>query len=340
MRACLLFLALFLPGLAAAQDHAALARAAYDRHVMPRLGTFATTADALAATARDHCAPGDETLRAAYQTAFDGWMGAQHLRFGPLELDDRAYALAFWPDTRGRTPAGLKALIAKADPAAVTPEGMAAQSIAVRGFFALDYLLYDPAAGADGPYGCAMIQAISGDIARVADEVLAAWAGDYGQLFLSAGAPGNTLFLAPKETTLALFTALQAGLAFDRDQRLGRPMGSFAAPTPLRAEARRSGRPQRNLVVSLQSLSELALILAEAVSPEAGAKVGATTTRAVSLAEGLKDPLFEGVSTPSGRLRLEQDQQAITAISSALTQTIGPALGVAQGFNAQDGDGG
>lgn len=332
---------------AAAQDHAGLARRAYEAHVLPGFEAFDAAAAALATTAEEHCAPEDPELRAAYQAAFDAWMGVQHLRFGPTEVEDRAYALAFWPDTKGRTPAGLNALLKKQDPAVATPEGMAAQSIAVRGFFALDYLLYDPAAvaaGADSPYGCALIQAIAGDIARIAHEFETAWAGPYGETFLSAGANGNTAYLAPRETTVALFTAVMTGLEANKDQRLGRPMGTFEAPTPMRAEARRSDRPRRNLVLSLQALTELAKIMAAAAAPLPGGEqapetIDLTTGRAVRLAERLT-PLFEEVQTPSGRLRLEQDQQAIARVSTSMMQYVGPALGVAQGFNALDGDGG
>lgn len=327
-----------------AQDHEALARRAYEEHVLPRFEAFDGAAAALAETAREHCAPEDEALRDAYQTAFDAWMGVQHLRFGPTEVEDRIYALAFWPDTKGRTPAGLNAILANEDPGVATPEGIANQSIAVRGFFALDYLLYDPAAeGAATPYGCSLIQAIAGDIARIADALEAEWAGPYGEMFLSAGAEGNPVYLAPRETTVALFTALMTGLETNADQRLGRPMGTFEAPTPLRAEARRSDRPRRNLVLSLEALTELAAMFADAAAalPEgaqAPERVDRATGRALRLARDLT-PRFEEVETPSGRLRLEQDQQAIEAISTAILQYVGPVLGVSQGFNALDGDG-
>ena len=339
--------AVLLPAAAVAQDHAGLARRAYDTHILPRYEAFDAAAAALALAAQTHCAPGDAALRDAYQSAFDAWMGVQHLRFGPSEVEDRAYALAFWPDTKGRTPAGLNALLKKQDAAAATPEGMANQSIAVRGFFALDYLLYDPAAataGADSPYGCALIQGITGDIARIAHEFEAEWAGGYGQLFLSAGAPGNTVYLAPRETTVALFTALMTGLEANKDQRLGRPMGTFDQPTPLRAEARRSDRPQRNVVVSLAALTELATLLAEAAAPleggeQAPERIELATARMNRLA-GRLTPRFEEVETPQGRLHLEQAQQAVYAVSQATLQYVGPPLGVSQGFNALDGDGG
>ena len=35
------------------------------------------------------------------QAAFDAWMGVQHLRFGPSEVDGRSLSIAFWPDPKG-----------------------------------------------------------------------------------------------------------------------------------------------------------------------------------------------------------------------------------------------
>ncbi len=48
--------------------------------------------------------PGDPVLTEAYHAAFDAWIKTSHLRFGPSEVNDRAFALAFWPDSRGQYP--------------------------------------------------------------------------------------------------------------------------------------------------------------------------------------------------------------------------------------------
>ena len=59
--------------------------------------------------------------------------------------------------------------------------------------------------------------------------------------------------------------------------------------------------------------------------------------RAVQRAEELDDPLFAGVSDPQGRLRVELLQQDVDAIRSILAEEVGPALGIAAGFNSLDG---
>ena len=60
--------------------------------------------------------------------------------------------------------------------------------------------------------------------------------------------------------------------------------------------------------------------------------------KAQTLAIALHDPVFAGVETPGGRLKVEILQQAIHAIRDAALTEISPALGVSLGFNAADGD--
>ncbi len=122
------------------------------------------------------------------------------------------------------------------------------------------------------------------------------------------------------------------GLEFTKDQRLGRPMGTFERPRPTRAEAWRSGRSQRNVVLSLEALRVLATELAEA--PE----TDTAFARAIATAEALDDPVFAGVADPGKRFRLEALQQEIAQVQTVAATEIGAALGVSQGFNSQDGD--
>ena len=108
-----------------------------------------------------------------------------------------------------------------------TPEGVAQLSAAARGFYALEYLLYDAQFGANDAYSCDLIRAVSSDLARMAGDVSAEWAGGYGETLRSAGAPENQTYLSEREGIQILFTSLLAGLEFNADTRLGRPLGTF-----------------------------------------------------------------------------------------------------------------
>lgn len=302
-------------------------------HVRPGLSAFSEATAALSDAAGEDCtAP---ALRPAYQTAFDAWMGLSHLRFGPLEEEGRALAIAFWPDKRGMVGSTVARLIADEDGIARSPEDFGEVSVAGRGLFALDRLLFEPELSdyAAGDYECALARAVTFDLARMAEAIETGWQ-DHAALMRHAGEEGNATYLSEDEAAQAFYTALLSGLEFTADQRLGRPLGSFERPRPERAEARRSGRSLRNVVLSLEALRDMARALADAPIPETEDAFAA----AIGEAEALEDPVFAGVERPTERLKVEIVQQRIEAVERAVAGEIGAELGVTAGFNASDGD--
>ncbi|MEM9523954.1 MAG: imelysin family protein [Pseudomonadota bacterium] len=302
-------------------------------HVIPGFVALDDAAQALAETAAKRCNPEDTRLRGAYAVAFDAWIRVSHLRFGPTEAGNRGFALAFWPDSRGATPKALTALISAEDPVVFSKDDFATVSIAARGFYAMEYLLYDPtgATQGDGAYRCALIQAITQDIRATVADILADWRNGHADLFVTAGR--NDVYRSREEALQQLFGALSTGLQFSSDTRLGRPMGTFERPRPARAEARRAGRSLRHVVLSLEATRDLAAHLSAG-----DATLDAAFARAITRADDLDDPIFAGVADPQGRLRVELLQQAIDRIRQIVASDLGPRLGVAGGFNALDGD--
>ncbi|MEM9267659.1 MAG: imelysin family protein [Pseudomonadota bacterium] len=303
-----------------------------DTHVIPGYQALSSQSATLAQTAEQECAPTSPDLVEAYHKAFDAWVSVSHLRFGPSEEDDRAFALAFWPDPRGSTPKALATLIRDEDSVVADPQSFSTVSIAARGFYALEFLLFDPQfAGADPQsYTCTLIQAVTADIARNAADILAGWQNGYGDLMSN---PGNDTYRTSTEAAQQVFTALSTGLEFTSQTRLGRPMGSFERPRPNRAEARRSERSLRHVVLSLEATQELAALLSME-NPE----VQQAFDDALQRANALEDPVFAGVANPIGRLRVEALQQSVERIRAILAQNVGPSLGISAGFNALDGD--
>lgn len=309
-----------------------------DTHVLPRMQQLAARSADLDATAQGECAADNGDLRAAYGKAFDAWIGVSHLRFGPAEADARGFALAFWPDSRSVTPKTLRGLIAAQDPVVDTPEGFATVSVAGRGFYAMEYLLYD----ADfitpdtADYRCRLVRAIAADIAHTAAVLEADWRERYADLMRHPGP--DAPYQSDEEVLQEFFKALTTELEVDADMRLGRPMGQIDKPRPTRAEAWRSGRSLRHLVLSLTALRELSDRLA-AGDADLTARMDAAFAHALDRADRLtEDPVFAGVATPQGRLRVEVVQQAVRAIRTEANEYMGPTLGVAAGFNSLDGD--
>jgi len=114
-------------------------------------------------------------------------------------------------------------------------------------------------------------------------------------------------------------------------------MGTFDKPRPRRAEAWRSERSLHNVVQSLKALEKLALLLSQE-HPEIGEDFAEGFADAYRVADELNDPVFAGVATVQGRLKVEILQQSIDRIRNIAAEKLGPTLGVAAGFNALDGD--
>jgi uncharacterized protein len=318
MRASLLALVVATPALADT------AKVVTD-HARPGYAAFADAAQGLADL--DSC--DTKTLRPAFHATYDAWMAVEHLHLGPSEEEGRALSILFWPDPKRLGAKAQTALLAS-DPATLTPEAMAEQSVAARGLSGLERLLYPAEPLGTDP--CPLIHATADDLARTGAELAAGW-GPFGETLLTAGQPDNTRFLKPEEATQALFTQLATGLEFIADRRIGRPLGTFDKPRPDLAEGHASGRALANITLSLNALKGLAASL----SPDS-ARTLAAFDHALDLADGVKDPTLDGITDPQGWLKLEILQQAVRSTRDTAIAEIGPALGVELGFNSQDGD--
>jgi uncharacterized protein len=318
MRALILSLLLAIP---AAADTASVVT----QHIRPGFAAFAAQAKVLAAV--ESCDPA--LLRPAFHATYDAWLAVAHLPLGPAEEEGRSLAILFWPDPKALGQKAQRTLLT-GDPAALTPDNMAQQSVAARGLAGLERLLYPTEALPADP--CPLIQATADDLARMANALDTEWA-PFGDLLLTAGQPGSPRFLTADEATQALFTQLATGLEYLADRRIGRPLGTFDKPRPDLAEARASGRSARNIILSLHGLRGLA----QQLHPD-GQRTLAAFDQALKLAAKLDDPTLASLTDPQAWLKLQILQQAVRATRDTALAEIGPALGVTLGFNSQDGD--
>ncbi|MCF2872659.1 imelysin family protein [Octadecabacter sp. G9-8] len=315
-----LALALILaPAFAAADPRV---EAALDDDILPGFAALTQATQALADA--QTCDVAD-----AWNTAAAAWVAVSHLRFGPSEADNRAFALAFWPDPRGATPSALTALLGEDAPP------IADASIAGRGFYAMEFLLFDPAfAGEAGR--CDLIAGLADDANASAQAIENEWQNHYGDLMRETG---NGTYRDDTEALQELYKSLTTGLDFTTAMRLGRPLGTFDRPRATRAEMRRSGRSLANVSVSLASLQSLAVILGgDSLSADIQARFKVADDQIEAIANLDGGPDLSIVSTPAGRIKVEALQQRIAEIRVFLAETLGPDLGVIEGFNAMDGD--
>lgn len=324
-----------LPLSSVAQSKSKVTHDVVTTHILPRFENLARASMALAGASAKDCAI--DTLRTHYADAFDAWISVSHMRFGPTEVKNRAFALAFWPDSRGATPKALAKLLLDEDVIAQSAVTYADVSIAARGFYALEFLIYDTKISTAGSpvYRCKLIQTVTTDISRLTTEINDEWQLTFASQLLKPSLLGE--YRSDSEALQELFKALLTGLQFTSETRLGRPIGSFDRPRPTRAEAWRSARSSWHVALSIKSLKDLAFHLSKGNVP-LQAKLSNSFNLAYDQVIALEDPKFSGVILPQSRLKIEIVQNSIEAIRVIARNELGPHLGVAAGFNALDGD--
>ena len=305
-----------------------------DAHIMTRHAAFTEQAAALVDATQQDCTPAG--MIPAFHEAFDAWVAVNHIRFGPIEQNGESLAVSFWPDKKGKIPKTLRRLIAANDPVIYDPVAFSTYSVAARGFFSLEQLLYDEEFSRYDAqsYTCRFVQAIAADISRIASETELGWVEGYAAILRTAGEAGNEIYLSEDEGAQALLTSLLGGLEYIYAQRVARPLGTFDNPRPARAEARRSARSLRNIMVSLAALQEMARLLSD--------NTASTTEKAFTSVQAFgqahDERIFTELETISARFKLETLGQLVQVVHESAGAEISAHLGVNAGFNALDGD--
>ncbi|MDP2520315.1 imelysin family protein [Shimia thalassica] len=330
-------LAFVMPTLAHAEGSSPIIQAVVQDHILPRYETFANEATKLADAAQSDCRVSSAPLKASFNATFDAWIGVSHLRFGPSEQDNRAFALAFWPDSRNKTPKSLTRFLVDGDPAGLSAEAYQEVSIAARGLYALEFLLFDDVVSTigDPQYHCTLVQTVTQDIANNARAISTDWDNTYANLMMHPSESGP--YRTDTEALQEAFQALYTGVEFTKDTRLGRPLGSFNKPRPKRAEAWRSGRSLRNVEVSLTSLRDLASVIS-ADHPGLAARLDNAFIYALDIAATQDDPTFANIADVQGWFEVDTLRQSLEAVREILADELALALEVTEGFNALDGD--
>lgn len=347
-------------------DPAAVAAALVAHHVIPRHRALADAAAAFDAAAGAFCEkPGAETLagaEAAFNDIADAWMGVQHIEFGPIELLMRSPRLYFWPDPTGRAAQDVKEFIAAGDAAKLDPEHFAAAPVSLQGLPAAEAVLFDAesrdhllADDDEGRLRCALLAAIAGNVDELARGLLADWRDSDRPFAEAIAAPGpdNPYFASQEEVTTAFLKSLNQGLRLALDTRLKPALGAdIGAARPDRAEAWRSGRSLRNIVIGLEAAQALYLgegpgdggggLDALAAPSQSDPKIAPLLRKAfgitIDTAKGIRKPLAEAVVDPGARPEVEKLATQIQALRQLVGTRLAAALNLSVGFNALDGD--
>lgn len=242
---------------------------AVENHIRPAYARLAEAMDALAKATGKFCdgrqkAKDRKALNGAFKTALLAWSGAEHLRFGPVQEENRYERFAFWPDPKGVGLKQIGAALRDKDATVTTPEELAKKSVALQGLTAFEALFWGTdadkaASGAeDKAFRCRFAKAIAANLAQISATVRDGWAANDG-FAANLMAPGDGKpYRDDKEVLLELFKAFRTSLQQVRSAKLNRVlMGNTTEAQPRRAPYWRSGNTVAVVGANVAALEDL-----------------------------------------------------------------------------------
>lgn len=334
-------------------EYAAFNRALTDELIVPAYENFAIQTALLAEAMTPFCtAPDDEGLllvRRRFHDAMDAWQYVQPIAFGPVWTHGGPARIQFWPDKRGTGQRQLRRAIAGEDSDLLSPGALAARSVALGDFQALEQLLFaeDEALAAPGSFACRFALAIAENQRSISATHLRNWTrtGGFRDHVVTA-AGGNDSYFDASEASVDMLRSIVGTLENIRLLKLERPMGESADEARgNRAENWRSARSLRNIELNLRMAR--ALIAADGgfgdlLTAHGGEVMGedmvAHLSAAIDLAEDFERPLSELVADEEERPGLEKLMALILLVREIMTDHAAPQVELVTGFNASDGD--
>ncbi len=330
-----------------------------DRVVIPGYQRFADATASLGTVIGAFCAAPDldhlAQARHGFEQALDAWEHVQPIVFGPARANSRTMIIQLFPDAREAVSRQLAKALAARDPALIAAGGLAGKSVALTGFPALEQILYDdarlPAPGVtstEADYACALAAAIGRNLAAQASRLLDDWQrpGGFRDAVLSAAA-GNDFYQGADEATgdylKSLHTALQAIVVIKLEGPLGK---SFDMAKPMHAENWRSARSLADIRANLETAQALYVspggfgdaLRARADEAQLDSAIRNGFERAFAKFDAIGEPLHSAVADPAARPKVEALVSELKAQRQLIAQELAPALDLAIGFNALDGD--
>lgn len=352
MRVLAVLLTVFwiLPALGARADVSKeLVEDLVDGNVIPAYRRFEEKTGALSEAVAAACA-GDalstDAVTSAFTEAWLAWAGARHVVKGPVTFFDRQFRIQFWPDSRNR----IERAILDLRKAGGVPD-IAGATVGVQGFPALERLIYE----GEGASDCFIAQPIAENLHGMAAAILTEWTEGETPFRKVMVAPGSGagVYFTYAESLTALMTGAVASLEGVLRLRLKRPLGDD------------SGHVRPNLVEAWRSRLSMDLVRADLAAvadfyhggaAEGGEPRGLDAALRRSGETELADlmtkafritretaakidwPLHEAVLAPETKPTLDELITQVSALKALIIQKVGPALGIAGGFNAMDGD--
>lgn len=316
-------------------------RAAWHTQIGHGYQQLADQTEQLASQADAYCAsPSDSGLtevKTLWTNAFAAWQAVRFVDFGPIEQNTRAWKFQFWPDPKNLT-ASKASYWLKPERESVTAADLARDSVAIQGFPAAEYLLFDPKV-TDGENAlpsapsCRLLTAIAHNLENNAAEL----SNDWGQL--------QARYLQTADYNNGTLTSAMHALEIMADWRIAAPLGvrGNGRPNPYLADAWRSGESLNMIRASLQGMADyfvpgLNALMAENDALPLAEEFSAQLNKTLGHFTGLPADITPLLQTEEGVASLNALLADVRATGQILTGPIAAKLSVVRGFNSSDGD--
>jgi predicted lipoprotein len=156
------------------------------------------------------------------------WQTIQWLKVGPVIEDNRLFRIHYWPDTKDNVGRGVANLLAEND--VVTEDVIAKQSVGSQGLPAMEILLFEESSQTsllnanDKAKRCEVLQAISSNVATIANEIHSEWKVDEGN-YRAQLINGTGDFTSKKDAVEELVTNWLEQIERVKDEKMLSPLG-------------------------------------------------------------------------------------------------------------------
>ena len=315
-------------------------------YILPRYKALAEESNLLAEASSKLCretnADNLTLIIQRFHRSFDAWQSIQNINFGPIETGMRGFSLQFWPDKKNHLGKRLQALLEQKNQHALSDESFAKLAVSVKGFPAIERLLFNDEALSlfqGQGFRCQLFSKISHNIARKAQALHTEWQEDMAPQFQNP-TQVDGYFEDEIDAATSLLKTLVEPIEVIRDLKLKRPMGSKLAKAKYkRLESWRSARSVRNIHLNIQSLDALYQGLKSLLSPSDIETIDTLFTQILkqTTVPLLAAPLKDSINTANGYAKMTQLIQTLSRLHAQLESSVGK-LGVHLGFNSRDGD--
>ncbi|NQZ31196.1 MAG: imelysin family protein [Oceanospirillaceae bacterium] len=329
-------------------------RAAIASHIIPKYQNLAEQSAALSVNIEVFCSVrSDLQLSAAkqqFKLTLQAWQSIQHIQFGPVTLLMRNFSLQYWPDKKNLGGRQLNTLLKQAlgedTQQAYDDEFFARASVAVKGYPAMERLLFDqkllPQLTSNSSY-CPLLEAISKHVTQNTQAIVSEW-----QLELKnyQNYSEDDLYLSAKEAATEILKALVEPIEAISDGKIAKPLGEQLSKMRWRkSESWRSGQSIANIRTNLNSLhhlysgiteANLKTLLIEADEEPLAQQIDRQFKELVAALETVAEPTgMQYVAAEFAQLLHIKTQ--LKHLSDSLLASMKP-LEISLGFNRRDGD--